>query len=336
VEVVSTNLINVRNRQTLSGYPTLRYIYEQYMNAGIICGVESNKLSYSSVAPFVDLFGTHWIDLIEQVVPATTIWGSTYVYRNTVFDRQKYAYKRYNLLPCITTDDLPGCVGTLVITNDFYKGGPINAAADALFSSCNPGCEDYFLDHTQWSITINTNLGSYTGPVFETSTYFPDYSNTLIAINDAVTEVGLTIGTVLFGDASTSTTLSGDCSITTMEVVLNMAMQTSCEIGVALVCVDTYPLATVTMSAVTAGMAGLEYLAYELDVDVIQEVLLYEDEIQDKCNPVVITSECSGVYIQKLTADNEFRGVVLNLNNLEESGPSGTGEIIIVIENSTE
>jgi hypothetical protein len=44
--------------------------------------------------------GSYWIDLIEQVIPATTIWGSTYTYRNTVFDQQKYNYRNSNLYFC--------------------------------------------------------------------------------------------------------------------------------------------------------------------------------------------------------------------------------------------
>ena len=49
----------------------------------------------------MDNFGlnvnNYWVDLIEQVVPATTIWESTYEYRNTVFDTQKYKYRHNNI-----------------------------------------------------------------------------------------------------------------------------------------------------------------------------------------------------------------------------------------------
>jgi hypothetical protein len=46
------------------------------------------------------LVGNYWIDLIEQFVPSTTIWGSTNVYRNTVFDTQKHQYKSNTLFLC--------------------------------------------------------------------------------------------------------------------------------------------------------------------------------------------------------------------------------------------
>jgi len=49
---------------------------------------------------FSELVGTYWVDLIEQVIPSTTIWGSTYVYGNTLWDQQKFQYRKYSLFGC--------------------------------------------------------------------------------------------------------------------------------------------------------------------------------------------------------------------------------------------
>ena len=46
------------------------------------------------------MVGTYWVDLVEQVVPATTIWGSVKVYSNTIFDQQKFKYRSYSSLFC--------------------------------------------------------------------------------------------------------------------------------------------------------------------------------------------------------------------------------------------
>jgi uncharacterized coiled-coil protein SlyX len=50
---------------------------------------------------FMDKIGDYWLDLIEQVVPATTIWegcdNSGKIYRNTIFDQNKFKYKKYSL-----------------------------------------------------------------------------------------------------------------------------------------------------------------------------------------------------------------------------------------------
>ncbi len=51
--------------------------------------------------------GGYWVDLIEQVVPATTIWESTYTYRNTVFDTQKYKYRKNNIYLSNPSQDYP-------------------------------------------------------------------------------------------------------------------------------------------------------------------------------------------------------------------------------------
>lgn len=97
---LTSELIDVKNRQTISGYPTLRALYDRYMNSGLYCGNESSKFDYLTMEQFANLVGNYWVDIVEQVVPATTIWGSVRVYTNTIFDQQKYKYKAYSSLFC--------------------------------------------------------------------------------------------------------------------------------------------------------------------------------------------------------------------------------------------
>ena len=98
---LSSELIDVKNRQTVSSYPTLRMLYDRYNNHALdYCDVDSSRFDYFDMDNFGQTVGTYWIDLIEQVVPATTIWASTYTYKNTIFDTQKYNYKRNNLFLC--------------------------------------------------------------------------------------------------------------------------------------------------------------------------------------------------------------------------------------------
>jgi hypothetical protein len=49
---------------------------------------------------FAGLVGNYWVDIVEQVIPATTIWGSVKVYSNTIFDTQKFKYKSYTTFFC--------------------------------------------------------------------------------------------------------------------------------------------------------------------------------------------------------------------------------------------
>ena len=100
-ELVSSNLIDAKNRQVISGYPMLQLFYLLYLNANN-CGKDlTGKLTYNSLFEFMDQIGDYWLDLLEQVVPATTIWegcdNSGKIYRNTIFDQNKYAYRRYVL-----------------------------------------------------------------------------------------------------------------------------------------------------------------------------------------------------------------------------------------------
>ena len=99
--LVITNLIDAKSRQTISGYPLLMLFYELYLNASN-CGADiSGHLTYDNLFEFMDKIGDYWLDLLEQVVPSTTIWegcdNSGKIYRNTIFDQNKFTYKKYSL-----------------------------------------------------------------------------------------------------------------------------------------------------------------------------------------------------------------------------------------------
>jgi len=96
--VISSELIDVKNRQTISSYGTLRMLYDRYnFNSLSFSSNQSSEYDYFDMDSFGQAVGNYWIELIEQVVPATSIWDSTYVHRNTVFDEQKFKYKHNNL-----------------------------------------------------------------------------------------------------------------------------------------------------------------------------------------------------------------------------------------------
>ena len=126
-QLVQSNLIDVKSRQTISDYPLLRLFYELYLNANN-CGKElSGKFTYNTMFEFMDKIGDYWLNLLEQVVPATTIWegcdNSGKVYRNTIFDQNKYQYKRYslNLIETTTTCLLSGYTDFSIGSEDVYS-----------------------------------------------------------------------------------------------------------------------------------------------------------------------------------------------------------------------
>ena len=97
---LSSELIDVKNRKILSSYPTLRALYDRYMNSSIYCGNNSSKFDYLTMEQFANLVGDYWVDIVEQVIPATTIWGSVKILSNNMFDQQKFKYKSYSSLFC--------------------------------------------------------------------------------------------------------------------------------------------------------------------------------------------------------------------------------------------
>jgi hypothetical protein len=100
ISVLGGELIDAKNRQTISSYATLRALYERYLNSVDYCNNNSSGFDYYTIDQFAGLIGNYWIDIIEQVIPATTIWGSVKIYTNTIFDEQKFKYKAYSSLIC--------------------------------------------------------------------------------------------------------------------------------------------------------------------------------------------------------------------------------------------
>lgn len=101
INIITSELVDVKNRKTISQYATLKALYDRYLNSAFYCGTNSSAFNYMSIDQFAKLLGNYWIDIIEQVVPATTIWESTKIYGNSVFDQQKFKYRSYTSFFCI-------------------------------------------------------------------------------------------------------------------------------------------------------------------------------------------------------------------------------------------
>jgi hypothetical protein len=102
-ELIQTQLIDVKDRQSISDYPLLRFMFDKYLGFCNInnCKFDSNQYNYDTLNNFTKLLGDYWINLVEQFVPATTIWnGASRNYRNTIFDQPKFEYRNFNLGYC--------------------------------------------------------------------------------------------------------------------------------------------------------------------------------------------------------------------------------------------
>jgi hypothetical protein len=92
------NMINVRNRQQssdgkTSGYPTLQSIFWKYLTMYQDTGIQNDGFTYGKMIEYINGIGDYWIRLVEQFVPATTIWNTGTRIENSIFHRQKFVYR---------------------------------------------------------------------------------------------------------------------------------------------------------------------------------------------------------------------------------------------------
>ena len=93
------NMINTRNRQYITdgktgGYPTLQSIFWKYLESEQTVGIPNNKYTYQKLIDYVNGIGPYWTKLVEQMVPATTIWNGGVRLENSIFNKQKFVYRR--------------------------------------------------------------------------------------------------------------------------------------------------------------------------------------------------------------------------------------------------
>ena len=107
-----TNMINVRNRQTIfdgktGGYPTLQSIYWKYLQSEQLVGIPSNKYTYQKMIDYTLGIGDYWQRLLEQLVPATTLWLTGQKMENSIFHRQKFVWRRQRGCQFIPVECVP-------------------------------------------------------------------------------------------------------------------------------------------------------------------------------------------------------------------------------------
>lgn len=148
-------MINTRNRLTITdgktgGYPTLSSLFWKYIESEKLAGVPNDKFTYQKISNYLEGLGGYWINLVKQMIPATTIWNTGLRYENSIFQRQKFAYKlqrgceiiRQVYQPCNCTGSLIpyDCVDEFSTFSVFpWTTGESNAASlsDVLFDVLN-------------------------------------------------------------------------------------------------------------------------------------------------------------------------------------------------------
>lgn len=127
------NMINTRNRLYSSdgktgGYITLQSIFWKYIQSEQTVGLPNNKYTYQKLIDYVNALGPYWMQLIENMVPATTLWNSGVRFENSIFHRQKFVYRRQR-----------GCELVPVPTN------PCFITTNIFDYDCNTEFADFFI-----------------------------------------------------------------------------------------------------------------------------------------------------------------------------------------------
>ena len=173
--------INVKNRLTIQdgktgGYPTLHMLFLDYVKKK---NGENNDYTYNKLMEYASFIGTDWLKIMEQFVPATTLWQGGQRIENSLFHRNKFDYtnQAYNIFS--GTVSSPG-TGTGV-------GGPgtgvpsggvvpsISAVTNSVSGCCYSG------------IPVNYNTGIIGGTIVNTS------GNTSVGTNCTIPETDLTL-----------------------------------------------------------------------------------------------------------------------------------------------
>lgn len=117
------NMINVRNRMFTSngktgGYPTLDSIYWKYLESEKNAGIQNDNFNYQTMIDYVSGLGDYWVRLVEQMIPASTIWNSGVKYENSIFHRQKMVWRRQEGCQLIPVPCKPCELTTNIFRND--------------------------------------------------------------------------------------------------------------------------------------------------------------------------------------------------------------------------
>jgi hypothetical protein len=128
------NMINVRSRQfntdgKTSGYPTLSSIYWKYLESGMAINIPNDNFNYQTMIDYVNGMGDYWIRLVEQMIPATTIWNTGVKYENSIFHRQKFVWRRQKGCEIIPVP----CKPCKLITQIFSYDCPIQQTVIGLY-----------------------------------------------------------------------------------------------------------------------------------------------------------------------------------------------------------
>ena len=244
-------MINVRNRQTSSGgYVTLSSLYWKYLTSEVDVNIPSNQYTYQKMIDFTNGIGDYWMRLVEQVVPASTLWLGGQKMENSEFHRQKHNYKLQRGCDIVDIDCEPCEIeGPLwkydcakqIVECDFYPTSTfqsiLNQQVNTIVSSSgyttnqcdlNSVVSDWYID-----LRLNGNIlvqqQFFTGNGFSSSPTNNDWLNAAITYFQYLYQYGLSY--TISGNTITFTNIGCDPNFTNKTITLNVGINISINCG---------------------------------------------------------------------------------------------------------
>jgi hypothetical protein len=162
------NMINVRDRQYITngktgGYPTLESVYWKYLKSIDFEEIPDSLFTYQKMINYVKGIGDYWVRLVEQMVPATTLWNAGTRFENSAFHRQKFVWRRQRGCQIVPVPCNPCTLVGPILTYDCPQAQTI---CDIYPWTSNPKIG------TNFGSILNSVISSYTNsnPTCDTTT----------------------------------------------------------------------------------------------------------------------------------------------------------------------
>jgi len=151
------NMINVRNRQTISdgktgGYPTLQSIFWKYLQSQQTVNIPTNNYTYQKMIDYTLGLGDYWVRLVEQFVPATALWMTGQKMDNSAYNGEPFTY---DCIDQTTTCNIPSFNPATVLNN---KINQLITSSGYTTNQCNFNTilSDWYVDLRLKDILTNT------------------------------------------------------------------------------------------------------------------------------------------------------------------------------------
>ena len=86
-EVLNNVITNSNSSRYYKTYFDLETLYNEY-----ITNTNFVPYNFTSLTEFINKMSPYWIQILEQFIPATTLWSGGNLIENNIFNRSKYTY----------------------------------------------------------------------------------------------------------------------------------------------------------------------------------------------------------------------------------------------------